>query len=256
MFIFTTLLFLSGYVLQQQTVRNLQAVIKPPPPPPSRTLSLSASASASAVARVFGDPPGSPGRVAYKEYLTESRPKDGWRKVAYVQLVTEHLQVCSAVMLFAELARQKSKAERVLLYPKGWDKGEDRVQEPMNPYHETSKRLLKAASGRYGVVLKAMEPRNEAKGKALTSLIRLNVLTFSAHRASSFVIFARRAFSSHQLQPRPLPPADRSSLELDETRSRTGNVLKEPANGSTDKLFHKPGFYAYTFAHSIRSRIQ
>lgn len=98
--------------------------------------------------------------------------------MAYVQLVTEHVQVCSAVMLFAELARQKSKAERVLLYPKGWDKGEDRVQEPMNPYHETSKRLLKAAAGRYGVVLKALEPRNEAKGRALTILTRFNILTY------------------------------------------------------------------------------
>ena len=165
MFIFTTLLFLSGYVLQQQTVRNLQAAIKPPRPPPSSTLSLSASNSASAVVRVFGDPPGSPGRVAYEEYLTEVRPKDGWKKVAYAQLVKEHVHVCSAVMLFAELARQKSKAERVILYPKVWDKGEGRAQEPLNPYTETSKRLLKMASDRYGVVLRAMEARTEAESR-------------------------------------------------------------------------------------------
>jgi len=159
-FIFTSLLFLSGYVLQQQTVRNLQAAIRPPPPPASSILSPSASAaaSASAVAKAFGDPPGSRGRIAYEEYLVQSRPKDGWKKVAYVQLMREHLHVCSAVMLFAELARQKSKAQRVLLYPKAWNKRRNRVQEPMDPHIETSRRLLKMAADRYGVVLRAMEP--------------------------------------------------------------------------------------------------
>lgn len=91
----------------------------------------------------------------------EKRPRDGWKKVAYVQLVREHLHVCSAVMLFAELARQKSKAERVLLYPKSWNRSQDKVQEPMNPYMETSRRLLKMAADRYGVVLRAMEPMFE-----------------------------------------------------------------------------------------------
>ncbi|KAL8685590.1 MAG: hypothetical protein Q9218_007664 [Villophora microphyllina] len=50
-FIFTSLLFLSGYVLQQQTVRSLQAAIRPQPavvePPPSPVL-----------AKHFGTPPG------------------------------------------------------------------------------------------------------------------------------------------------------------------------------------------------------
>ena len=115
--------------------------------------------------------------MAYEEYLTETRPKDGWSKVAYVQLVTQHLHVCSAVMLFAQLVRQKSKAERVLLYPKGWDRGEDTIQEHLDPYIETSKRLLKMASGRYGVVLKAMEPGNEAEGRFLAMLTRVHILT-------------------------------------------------------------------------------
>ncbi|KAI9879611.1 MAG: hypothetical protein M1830_007971 [Pleopsidium flavum] len=170
-FIFTSLLFLSGYVLQQQTVRNLQAAIRPPPPPPSSTLSSSASAaaSASAVAKAFGDPPGSRGRIAYEEYLVESRPTGGWKKVAYVQLVREHLHVCSAVMLFAELAKQKSKAQRVLLYPKAWNKRRDMIQEPMEPSMETSRRLLKMAADRYGVVLRAMEPMVDDPDAGLSS---------------------------------------------------------------------------------------
>ncbi len=67
------------------------------------------------------------------------------------------MDVCSAVMLFAELARQQSKAQRVLLYPKGWDKAEDQALEAVDPYLRTSKRLLKMARVRYGVILKAMK---------------------------------------------------------------------------------------------------
>jgi len=191
-FIFTTLLFLSGYVLQQQTVRNLQAALKPPPPPPSQTLSLSASASASAVARVFGDPPCSPGRVAYEEYLTEARPQGGWMKVAYVQVVTEHLHLCNMVMLFAELARQKSKAERVLLYPKVWNRRDGTDQESLNLYTETTRRLLKMASDRYGVVLRTVEPINGQEGRlsAVLDIICRTEYLFP-HRPFPFDVYAR-----------------------------------------------------------------
>lgn len=40
MFLFTSALFLSGYVLQQQTVRDLRAAIKPKPAPPVARLYL------------------------------------------------------------------------------------------------------------------------------------------------------------------------------------------------------------------------
>lgn len=79
-------------------------------------------------------------------------------------------------MLFAELARQKSKAERVLLYPKVWDRREDRNQDVLSPYIRTSRRLLKIACDRYGVVLRAMEPREEAEGRTPRVLTQVAVL--------------------------------------------------------------------------------
>jgi len=79
-------------------------------------------------------------------------------------------------MLFAELARQKSKAERVLLYPKVWDRREDRDEEVLNPYIRTSRRLLKIASDRYGVVLRAMQSRDGAEGRTPTVLTQVAVL--------------------------------------------------------------------------------
>ncbi|KAL9606087.1 MAG: hypothetical protein Q9179_000713 [Wetmoreana sp. 5 TL-2023] len=145
-FIFTSLLFLSGYILQQQTVRSLQLAIKPQPvvqPPPSPVL-----------AKHFGTPPG---HSFFDKYLASNRPKGGWAKVAYVQLLREHLHVCNAVMLFAALEEQESMAQRVIMYPKEWDqqgKDDKRVDQRV----ETSKRLLRNAAKRYRVVLQPVEP--------------------------------------------------------------------------------------------------
>ncbi|KAL8635177.1 MAG: hypothetical protein Q9228_007309 [Teloschistes exilis] len=150
-FIFTTLLFLSGYVLQQQTVRSLQAAIRPQPavvqPPPSPVL-----------AKHFGTPPG---HSLFDKYLASNRPKGGWAKVAYVQLLREHLHVCNAVMLFAVLEEQESLAQRVILYPKEWDekkeaKGKGKLDS--DPQVETSKRLLRQAAKRYKVMLQPIQP--------------------------------------------------------------------------------------------------
>ncbi|MCJ1437979.1 hypothetical protein MMC27_007366 [Xylographa pallens] len=150
-FIFTSLLFLSGYVLQQQTVRSLQAAIHPPPPPVP-----SASPSAIALARPFGHPPGSNGYVSYQKLLGGLAPDIDWKKAAYVQLVTAHMTVCNAVMIFAELAAQKSRAQRVLLYPKMWDQNIEHDRSSALEL-ERSMRLIRVAAVRYGVVLAPIE---------------------------------------------------------------------------------------------------
>lgn len=163
---FTFLLFLSGYVLQQQTVRSLQAVIKPQPvvvqPPPSPVL-----------AKHFGTPPG---HSFYDKYLASNRPKGGWAKVAYVQLIREHLHVCNALMLFAVLEDQESMAQRVIMYPKGWDA---RVsdQQALNPQIETSKRLLRDAAKNYRVMLQPVEPMLKSGGESTFPLAGLLSLT-------------------------------------------------------------------------------
>ena len=60
----------------------------------------------------------------------------------------------NAVMLFAELDRQESPAQRLLLYPKLWDvdiEGADKNRE-------TSIRLLQKAALQYSVTLLAVDP--------------------------------------------------------------------------------------------------
>ena len=66
------------------------------------------------------------------------------------------MTVCNAVMIFAELATQKSRAQRVLLYPKMWDQNieQDRLKALEL---ERSMRLIRVAAVRYGVVLAPIE---------------------------------------------------------------------------------------------------
>lgn len=77
--------------------------------------------------------------------------------MAYVQLVREHIHVCNAVMLFAALEREESMAQRIILYPKTWDK-QSSDRERLNSQLETSIRLLRNAASRYRVMLQPVEP--------------------------------------------------------------------------------------------------
>ena len=77
--------------------------------------------------------------------------------MAYVQLVKEHLHVCNAVMIFAALEREESMAQRIILYPKLWDK-QSLDREASSSQLETSMRLLRNAASRYRVMLQPMEP--------------------------------------------------------------------------------------------------
>jgi hypothetical protein len=43
-----------------------------------------------------------------------------WSRLGYVQVVREHGELCSAVMLLSDLHRMKSPAKRILMFPKLW----------------------------------------------------------------------------------------------------------------------------------------
>ena len=78
-----------------------------------------------------------------------------WSRLGYVQMVKEHVELCSAVMLLADLHKMKSPAKRILLFPRIWltktDDGEWDAQMT------TTRRLLRNAARRYGVSLIPME---------------------------------------------------------------------------------------------------
>ena len=157
---FTSLLFLSGYVLQQQTVRSIQAAIKPQIVAPKVTQSP-------VLAKHFGAPPG---HSFYDKFLASHRPKGGWAKVGYVQIIRYHIEVCNAVMQFAELKRQDSMAQRIIFYPKMWEQQRSSQKTP-DPILETSMRLLRSAASQHKVMLQAIEPTPDAgEGEAISRI--------------------------------------------------------------------------------------
>jgi hypothetical protein len=151
------MLFLSGYVLQQQTVSSIQEAIKPRAPSPPASSPQEVFVQSLPPSRAFSSALGNAGEQAlnlYKAGSSGATPID-WKKLAHVQLVKDHNEVCSAIMLFAELHQQKSPAKRVLMFPKAWAMGER--GEILDPYLESSKRLMRAAARRYQVVLRPMD---------------------------------------------------------------------------------------------------
>ena len=170
-FIFTSLLFLSGYVLQQQSVRSLQAAIRPPPVRPSMT----GNASPTAIAKTFGNPPGSEGHGLYEDYLAHKRPDGGWSRVAYVQLVRDEVQVCDALMVLSELHRQGSQARRLLIYPAIWDRRSTN-RETSDSSLEATMQLLRKAAEVFMVTLLPIQPILKApKGLVMSNYTNFNL---------------------------------------------------------------------------------
>ncbi len=105
------------------------------------------------LAKHFGRPPG---HGFYDKYLASNRPKGGWAKVAYVQLVRQHIEVCGAITEFAQLEKEESMAQRIIMYPREWDaKPHDGAK--LAPQVETSRRLLRKAAKHYKVMLQPID---------------------------------------------------------------------------------------------------
>ena len=156
-FIFTLMLFFSGFIIQQRSVSSLHEAIKPriPAPPPS-TSPQEVLIEPLPPSRAFGGALSATGQRALKLSRlgsSEAKPID-WKRLAHVHLVKHHDEVCAAIMLFAELHAQKSPARKVLMFPEAWavvERG-----EVLDPYLESSRRLMRAAARRYQVVLRPM----------------------------------------------------------------------------------------------------
>ncbi|KAF2629479.1 glycosyltransferase family 8 protein [Macroventuria anomochaeta] len=152
-FAFTFALFLSGYVLQQRYVHNLQAAIKPRVP---KALPVPKQIEPPTLDEKWARPVGERPQVEDTMAQYVNGQELDWSRLGYVQVVREHVELCSAVMLLSDLHRMKSPARRVLLFPKLWlQEAED------NGYSaemSTTRRLLGTAARRYGVTLIPMEP--------------------------------------------------------------------------------------------------
>lgn len=108
-----------------------------------------------------------------------------WSRLGYVQVVREHVELCSAVMLLSDLHRMKSPAKRILMFPKLWLAETEDNQ--YGPEMSTTRRLLGTAARRYGVKLMPMEPIVEgADGESLEKWNFYHTLTAPDTLPSSY----------------------------------------------------------------------
>jgi hypothetical protein len=151
-FLFTFALFLSGYVLQQQYVYRLQAAIKPRLPKP---LPVAKPIEPPTLDAKWAGPVGSQPVVdeTREQYVT-GQTLD-WSRLGYVQVVREHMELCSAVMILSDLHTMKSPAKRILLFPQTWL--QEMEGETYSAEVSTTRRLLRTAARRYGVTLIPMK---------------------------------------------------------------------------------------------------
>ncbi|EME45129.1 glycosyltransferase family 8 protein, partial [Dothistroma septosporum NZE10] len=160
---FTLLLFLAGYSIQQREVQGLKIAIQPriPKPPQSLTTPEETSQQHFEPSRLFGK---EDGRIAYTDFdrdvhFGSAGANINWRRLAHVQLVRTHHDVCSAIMVLAELHRMRSPARRVLLFPKAWAEEKKAGKGAISdPYLDSTRRLMKLAARRYHVDLQPIDP--------------------------------------------------------------------------------------------------
>jgi hypothetical protein len=133
---FTFLLFLSGYVLQQQSVRSIQdAIRRPPEPKPTPTLPAQFQRPENdTIGMVLERPGGSVEAVVGEGQSTGSeqlpiqiqRPADDQQlqRLAYIFALEEPAHLCSA-LLFAKDQREASRLPKppaiIFLYPSTWE---------------------------------------------------------------------------------------------------------------------------------------
>lgn len=159
---FTFLLFLVGYILQQQTLHALQETLKPLHPlNPNAPLQVPLAASLQSSPK-FGGSLNSASHASFQSYISPDQPSPNtaeWTKLAHVQLVKDHHSVCNAIMHFASLHALRSPARRILLFPQVWA-AELAPKKGANydPYMASTRRLLKLAARRYRVELRPIQP--------------------------------------------------------------------------------------------------
>ncbi|CAG8900175.1 unnamed protein product [Penicillium egyptiacum] len=148
--IFTALLFLSGYVLQQQSVKNIQHALKPPETaqiakhrsgpafqkPLKRGLS-DTSYGADEDIPIIGSQPNyhSFGNYAYLQMLSEPDPSD----------------ICSAILFFKQLSTNGTAVQdRLFMYPEQWDR---MSAKKLGSSATKALSILRAASAKYNIWL-------------------------------------------------------------------------------------------------------
>lgn len=153
--IFTFLLFVSGYVLQQNSVKNIQHALRKPADGPPIVGRGSPGSTFQKPAHKRGLSDSDLGLTGDQEVLQGSRGRASGSKgnYAYLQLLSrpDPSDICSAVLFFKQLAANGSVIpDRLFMYPEEWDR---MSAKSLGKTGSLALSILRAASIKYGIWL-------------------------------------------------------------------------------------------------------
>jgi hypothetical protein len=217
--IFSAALFISGYVLQQQSVKNIQHALKPQDAsemakhksgpaflkPLKRGLSDSDYAAAAEDETPIGTDPhyGSLGNYAYLQMLSEPDPSD----------------ICSVILFFKQLSTNGTAIQdRLFMYPEQWDR---MSAEELGASASKALSILRAASFKYNIWLLPIDMSSAtAAGYSTTNtkLLHLGRIQFMQYDSVLYVktpgLLLDTGKLDDMLLARPLPLRyDKNRLE-------------------------------------------
>ncbi|KAI9045349.1 uncharacterized protein KD926_008775 [Aspergillus affinis] len=185
--IFTILLFLSGYTLQQQSVRNIQHALRPPAPPEPKIGHGSGESSFQGTKRSL-----------LSDLVSDDNPDDSGHtqsptggNYAYLQLLShpDPSNICSAILFFKQLASNGTAVQdRLFMYPQEWDMmaATNQLSEPVS----TALSLLRDASLKYGIWLLPIDmtaATSAGYAPTDTKLLRLGQIQFMQYDSVLYV---------------------------------------------------------------------
>lgn len=212
--IFTTLLFFSGYVLQQQSVKSIQHALRSPAEQGPVMGHGSSGSTFQKPAQKRGLSDSDLGLMADQETLrgSQGHHESSRGNFAYLQLLSrpDPSDICSAVLFFKQLATNGTAVQdRLFMYPEEWDRmSSKKLGKPAS----IALSILRTASIKYGIWLLPIDmTAATSKGYASTNtkLLRLGQTQFMQYDSVLYVQTPGMILDTERLDEvllsRPLP---------------------------------------------------
>lgn len=208
--IFTLLLFLSGYVLQQQSVKSIQHAIRPPPD--SASESKHGALGSTFQKRNPSDTDLGLDADQDTPRASQDRHAGSRGNFAYLQILSEPdaSDICSAVLFFKQLATNgTSVQDRLFMYPQEWDR---MPAKKLGKSASIALSLLRDASIKYGIWLLPIDmtaATSAGYSATNTKVLRLGQIQFMQYDSVLYVQTPGMILDTERLDDvlfsRPLP---------------------------------------------------
>ncbi|KAJ5183058.1 hypothetical protein N7492_000674 [Penicillium capsulatum] len=221
--LFTILLFLSGYVLQQQSVKNIQHALRPPT---EGGFAKGHPVVGSTLQKKRGVTDQDLGLSADQRILqgSDDRHDSSKGNYAYLQLLShpDPSDICSAVLFFKQLSMNGTGVQdRLFMYPDEWDR---MSPAKIGKSTATALSILRKASREYGIWLLPIDmtaATSRGHSPNDVSLLRLGQIQFMQYDSVLYVRTPGIILDTERLDrlllSRPLP------LRYDKNRRESYN---------------------------------